>query len=147
MRPMERARALQLFAVLAEREPSEQEISRLIDDSAGLKEFRVRLLTDNDFGPSVREVATGWRRAMKRRIEEPDSNELMHAVEKLVERQRAIKVELTSVNEILLRELRALDESCEHMKSLRNKLRQTHAAINECRGAIMQNLAVLAGES
>ena len=147
MNPAEQDRARRLFAVLLVRDASMQEDCDLIETCDNLKEFRVRLLTKADVGQVGAEVVEHWRQEIRRRVDNPDCNELMHALEKLLQRQRAIDQELARIDEIMLRELQVLDASCGQLAALRDKLRHTQASIVRCRASIMQNLTQMAAES
>ncbi len=147
MNPVDQDRARRLLAVLLARDASTQEDCDLIEACDSLKAFRVRLLTKGGVGSAGAELVDRWRQEIRRRIDNPDSSELMHALEKLVQRQQAIDLGLARIDATLLRELQLLDASCGQLAALRDKLQHTRASIVRCRASIMQNLPLLAVES
>ena len=147
MNPEDRARAQRLCAVLATHERPAPERSALIEDAATMAHFRTRLLVEGHVGSDGQEVADHWRREIQRKIEQPDSNELMLALQKLMARLRAIDVELALLDAVLLRELQVLDESCGRLASLRDKLLHSQRSIEQCRLSMIRNFAALAAES
>lgn len=147
MSPSDQERAKLLLAMLSGHKPITEDDQQLIDDCGDLKTFRVRLVTEGIVGREATNVVQRWQEETQRRIENPDGNELMHALEKLAERQRAIDRDLARIDATLLRELEALDVSCGHLATLRTKLRQTQTSISKCRLSIMQNLSLLPVEN